>query len=385
MSRTEAAQIPIGIVGGGAAGLSAAAALERRGLHPVVFDEDDRIGGRWARRYERLHLHTIRRFSGLAHEPMPRTYPRYVPKDLVARYLEEYAEHFGLDIRLGHRVRRIRRSGDGLWELETTDGSWRSHAVVVATGHYNRPRAPVWPGSDDFSGRVVHSVDYETGRAFAGQRVLVVGIGNTGAEIAADLVEQGAAHVAISVRTPPPIMPREVLGFVPAQLLGLAFAPIPAPRAIDAMGALMRRVAVGDLTKYGLGKAGWGPFTARRPPVIDVGFLRELKGGRVQVRRALSRLTATGAVFADGAEDHYDVVIAATGFETALTELLDLPDAIDEHGLPRFPSGRPTAYPGLYFIGFDETPGGHLHRANVESRRLAKTIARYLEAGTSSV
>jgi cation diffusion facilitator CzcD-associated flavoprotein CzcO len=353
-------------------------------LRPVVFDEDDQVGGRWARRYDRLHLHTVRRFSGLAYHPMPRTYPRYVPKDLVARYLQEYAEHFGLDLRLGHRVRRIARSDRGLWDVETSVGPWYSQVVVVATGHYNRPHTPSWPGRDDFAGRVVHSVDYATGSAFAKLRALVVGLGNTGAEIATDLVEQGAAHVAISVRTPPPIMPRDLFGFVPVQLLGLAFAPIPAPRAIDAVGVVLRRVAVGDLSKHGLGKAGWGPFTARRPPVIDVGFLRELKAGRIEVRPALARLTPTGAVFEDGTEEAYDAIIAATGFDTALGELLDLPDAVDEHSLPRSPSGQATAYPGLYFVGFDERPSGHLHRARAESRRVATLIARYLEADAPS-
>src|ERR1700693_919476 len=93
-------EAPVVVVGAGPAGLSAAAALKKRGLDAVLFDQDDRIGARWLRRYERLHLHTVRRFSGLAHHPMPSRYPRYVSKDLFARYLRDYAEHFGLDVRL---------------------------------------------------------------------------------------------------------------------------------------------------------------------------------------------------------------------------------------------------------------------------------------------
>lgn len=383
MSPTET---PVAIVGAGPAGLSAGAALVRQGIEPVVFDEDDRVGGRWARRYERLHLHTVRRFSGLAHRPMPRSYPRYVPKDLVAEYLRDYADHFGLDVRLGHRVDTVRHANER-WQLETAGGAWHSHAVIIATGHYNRPLLPPWPGREQFQGTLLHSSDYRTGREFAGRRALVVGIGNTGAEIAADLVEQGAAHVAIAVRTTPPIVPRELLGLLPIQLFGLALSPIPAPRLLDRMGAGMRRVAIGDLTRYGLGRAAWGPFTARKPPVIDVGFLRQLKDRRVVARPAVTGFTPQGVVFADGSEESFDVVVAATGFETALPELLDLPDAIDENGMPRFRSGRPTSHPGLYFIGFEENIGGHLRRANVESRRLAKEVRRYLtqsESGTSS-
>lgn len=372
MRRTDVA-----IVGAGPAGLSAAAALIRRGVAPLVVDGDDRIGGRWARHYERLRLHTVRGFSGLAHRAMPRTYPRYVPKDLVARYLDEYARHFGIDVRLGTRVGVV-RAVDGEWEIVTSAGTWRARAVVLATGHHHRAVIPEWPGRDLYAGRLVHAADYSTGRDFAGRRVLVVGLGNTGAEIAADLVEQGAAEVHVAVRTPPPIVPRELLGVVPVQLLGLALSRLPAPRLLDRLGGLMRRVAVGDLRPYGLGPAAWGPFTARRPPVIDVGFLEQLQARRVTLRRAVTRLTSCGAAFADGSEAPFDAIVCATGYETGLGELLDLPGALDAHGMPRYPSGRRTPHPGLYFIGYDETIGGHLRRANLESRRLAREVASHL-------
>jgi putative flavoprotein involved in K+ transport len=102
------------IVGAGAAGLSAGAALKRKGVEPTVLDRDDRIGGTWERRYDRLHLHTVRRFSGLAHYPIPRTYPRYVHKDLYATYLKQYAEALQLRVELNHPVRTV-RPVDGLW------------------------------------------------------------------------------------------------------------------------------------------------------------------------------------------------------------------------------------------------------------------------------
>jgi cation diffusion facilitator CzcD-associated flavoprotein CzcO len=208
--------------------------------------------------------------------------------------------------------------------------------------------------------------------------VLVIGIGNSGAEIATDLVEQGASYVAISVRTAPPIMPRDLFGFLPVQLFGIVFMPVPAPKLLDRAGAVLRRIGTGDLGRYGLGKAAWGPFTARRPAVIDVGFLRELKRQRIQVCPNVSRFTPSGVVFADRVEDEFDAVVAATGFGTGLAQLLAVPKAVREDGQPRFRSGRPTPYPGLYFIGFDETVRGHLFEANRESRRLAEAVARYL-------
>ena len=367
----------VAIVGAGAAGLSAGAALKHVGLEPVLFDKDEQVGGTWARRYDRLHLHTVRRFSGLAHYPIPRTYPGYVPKDMFAAYLQEYADHFGLDVRLGRRVSRVRPE-NGRWLIETDGGNWLANVVVIATGHYNEQKVPDWEGVETFSRRVVHSADYRSGDDFRGERVLVVGIGNSGAEIAADLAEQGASFVAISVRTPPPIIPRDLFGVVPVQLLGLAFTPVPAPRLLDRVGAGLRRLGTGDLRKYGLAKAEWGPFTARRPAVIDVGFLHELKGGRVHVRPNVGRFTENSVVFVDGREEDFDAVVAATGFSSKLAELLDVPGALSESGRPRFRSGRPTDFSGLYFVGFDETTRGVLYEANRDSRRLAPAIAEYL-------
>jgi putative flavoprotein involved in K+ transport len=384
----DVGEAPVIVVGAGPAGLSAAGALKRRGVDAVLLDRDDRIGARWLRRYERLHLHTVRRFSGLAHHPMPSRYPRYVSKDLFARYLGDYAEHFGLDVRLGHTVQQVRPGRAGVaWAVETDHGPWEARVVIVATGHYNDPLVPAWPGMHSFGGTIVHSGEYRSGGDFTGRSVLVVGIGNSGAEIAADLIEQGAARVTIAVRTSPPIMPRDLFGVLPVQLLGIALTPLPAPRLIDSVGAAMRRVAVGDLSRYGLGKAEWGPFTARRPAVIDVGFLRELKARRIEVRPAVAGLTANGAVFSDGREEPFDAIVAATGFGTGLSRLLDLPDAVGENGRPRYRSGRRTPHPGLYFIGFDETTRGVLFEANRDSKRLAGAVERDLTVsggGTSS-
>jgi putative flavoprotein involved in K+ transport len=378
MPRTEPAVV---IVGAGAAGLSAGAALKRQEIDAVLLERDERIGGTWARRYERLRLHTVRRFSGLAHRPLPRSFPRYVPKDAYADYLQQYAEAFGLRVELNRPVQTIRPAEGGLWEIAPLEGPpLRSQVVIVATGNYNEPVLPEWPGMNGFAGRIVHSSEYRSGRDFAGRAVLVVGIGNSGAEIAADLVEQGASRVAIAVRTSPPIMPRQLFGVLPVQLVGIALTPIPAPGLIDRAGAVARRVAIGDLSKYGLGQAAWGPFTARRPAVIDVGFLKELKARKIEVRPAFERFTPSGVVFGDGHKEEFDAVVAATGFSTGLARLLEVRDTLRENGRPRFRSGRPTPHAGLYFIGFDETTRGVLFEANRDSKRLARAIRSYLDA-----
>lgn len=371
--------VDIIIVGGGPAGLSTAGALKSLGREAVVLDKGDRIGSSWLRRYDRLHLHTVRAFSGLAHFPIPGHFPKYLSKDQFAQYLQDYAEHFELKCIPNTSVRRVAAATDGSAHsliVETESETWRCRTVVIAIGQYGTPILPTWPGLMEYEGRVVHSVIFKRGQEFAGQRVLVVGIGNSGAEIAADLAEQGAAFVAISIRTPPSIVPRDFLG-TPVQVFGIALSRFPT-RLADWIGARLARLALGDLTRYGLKRPAWRPFTAKRVPVIDVGFIKEVKNGRVKVRPNLAHFTRTGVMFEDGQEEAYDVVIAATGFKSGLAELLEVKGLLDEKEFPLNPQSQPTAQPGLFFMGYIETHRGHLYEAELASRRLAKVIENYL-------
>ena len=376
-----AAESTVIVVGGGASGLSAAAALSRRRIDVVVLEQDHELGGTWARRYDRLHLHTVRQFSGLAHFPIPRRYPAYLSRDDVVEYLREYARHFGLCIFTGATVHRI-RPGDASserWTVETADGgAWHARVVVIATGQYRQPVLPPWPGRESYAGRIVHSAAYTNATPYIGQRVLVVGGGNSGAEIATDLSDNGAAYVAISVRTPPPIVPRDPFG-MPVQRTSILLSALPVGIA-NRLGRLTTRLVLGDLTRYGMPTGEFAPYTTKRIPLIDVGFVEALKRGRVQVRPALERLTRTDAVFADGTSEPFDAIIAATGFTTGLESLVDMPAVLDDRGEPRGASGEPTAQPGLYFIGFTHSLRGHLFEANRASRRLARNVRRYLSS-----
>jgi cation diffusion facilitator CzcD-associated flavoprotein CzcO len=382
MSQLEA-ECPVIIVGGGASGLSTAGALSKLGIRSTILDQDDRIGSSWERRYECLKLHTIRRYSGLAHYPIPRERPRYLSKDEYAAYLREYAEALGLDVSLGERVNSLQKitnnSAGMTWELVTNAGKRRSRIVVIATGHYSEANIPTWEGIKEYSGEFIHTSQYTSGAAYEGKKVLVIGLGNSGAEIAADLSRHGAASVSVSVRTPPPIVNREMFKVLPVQVFGIALSPLRIPRIIDGIGALLRRISIGDLSAYGLGKAEWGPFTVKRPAVIDAGFVEQLKQGRIQIEKNIVSFDKTGVLYADGSRESVDVIIAATGFRTGLDKLLKVAGVIDDKGQPLFRSGRPTSAPGLYFVGFDETVRGHLYEINRESRRLAVEVEGYLK------
>jgi cation diffusion facilitator CzcD-associated flavoprotein CzcO len=362
-----AEQAPLVVVGAGPSGLAAAGALAQRGIVGVVLERAPRIGDRWRSRYDRLRLHTTRAFSGLPHARIPRSYGRWVRKDDFAAYLEAYAARHRLDVRLGTNVRRV-CPDETRWLVETDDATWQTPAVVVATGRYGEPDVPRWPGREDYAGVLLHAAEFTAGATFGGLRVLVVGLGNSGAEIAAELTEHASA-VAVAVRTPPPIARRQMAG-IPLQLFGIALSPFPAG-AVDRVGAVLRKVSVGDLRSYGLGNAAWGPFAARRPPVIDVGFLAALKGGRLRVVPAVARLTQQGAVFADGSEEPFDAIVAATGYASSLAALVEAPGVVREDGLP----SALAPLPGLYFVGFRESVRGQLFEANREARSVAAELS----------
>lgn len=366
------------VIGGGAAGLSSAAALTRRGIAAVVLEEDGELGGTWARRYDRLHLHTVRGFSGLAHYPIPKRYPTYLSRADVVSYLKEYARHFKLQVVSGTTVHRVRSAADSTgWLVETArEETWRTRVAVIATGQYRQPVVPAWPGRELYSGRLVHSVSYSNAGPYQGQRMLVVGAGNSGAEIATDLIDNGAASVAVSIRTPPPVVPRDPFGF-PVQRTSIVLSALP-PAISNRLGWATSRLVLGNLARYGMPQGSFAPYTTKRVPLIDVGFVDALKRGRVKVRPALERLTETDAVFADGTSEPFDAIVAATGFTTGLASIVEAPGALDDLGEPRGVSGEPTTNPGLFFVGFTHSLRGHLFEANRASRRLARHVSAYL-------
>ncbi|MGZ3331825.1 MAG: flavin-containing monooxygenase [Gemmatimonadaceae bacterium] len=367
------------MVGAGAAGLSAAGALRHRGIDSVVLEEDEQLGGTWARRYDRLHLHTVRGFSGLAHYSIPRRYPKYLSREEFISYLCEYAKHFDLRVITGCPVSKIRSDPDAAstWSVATARGEWRSRVVVIATGQYRFPLLPKWEGRAAYRGMFVHSSRYTTAAPYVGKRVLVVGAGNSGTEIATDLAENRAGFVAISIRTPPPIVPRDPFG-MPVQRTGILLSFLPSAIS-DRLGRLTARIVLGDLTRHGLPAPKWFPFSAKRVPVIDVGFVRALKQGTVHIRPALDHLNATGAVFEGGSSEPFDAIIAATGFSTGLNELLETDGVLDDSGEPIALSGETTSRPGMFFMGYTHSLRGHLFEANLASRRLARNVERYLQ------
>ncbi|MFE1272382.1 flavin-containing monooxygenase [Streptomyces sp. NPDC058758] len=378
---TTTPQEPVYVIGAGPGGLAVAATLRARGVRAVVLEKSGAVGTSWRGHYDRLRLHTTRRLSGLPGLRIPRAYGRWVARADVVRYLEAYAEKHELDVVTGVEVHRIERARDGSggWVLHATGGRrLTGRAVVVATGFNHTPRVPDWPGLDTYEGDLVHAREYRNPEPYAGRDVLVVGVGNTGAEIAADLAGGGAARVRIAVRTVPHIVRRTTAGW-PAQRTGILIRRLPAA-LVDLLGTGMNRLAVPDLSDRGLPRPDTGLATRARAgaiPVQDVGLVDAVRSGKVEVVAAVEALEGREVVLADGTRIAPDAVIAATGYRRALEPLVGHLDVLDAHGRPRVSGPRCSRQaPGLYFTGFVNPISGMLRELSRDAHRIARRIAR---------
>ncbi|MGW9130708.1 flavin-containing monooxygenase [Streptomyces sp. NPDC055681] len=371
---------PVYVVGGGPGGLAAAAALREQGVRAVVLEKSGSVGSSWRGHYDRLHLHTTRRWSALPGLAMPRRFGRWVSRDHVVRYLEKYVEHHELEVVTGVEVTRIDRAADGTgWQLTASGGRVLiGRAVVVATGYNHTPRIPDWAGRDAFAGELVHARDYRNPAPYAGKDVLVVGIGNTGAEIAVDLVEGGASRVRIAVRTVPHIVRRSTAGW-PAQATGILVRRLPV-RLVDRAGRLMAKVAVPDLAEQGLPRPDTGLYSRVRDgaiPVQDVGLIDAVRGGRVVPVATVESFDKEAVVLADGTRITPDAVIAATGYRRALEPLVGHLDVLDARGRPVVHGSRtPKHAPGLYFTGFTNPISGMFREMALDARKMARKLAK---------
>lgn len=363
------------VIGAGPGGLATAAELGRRGIAAVVLERAAKPAASWRAHYDRLHLHTPRFLSHLPGLRIPAEEGRWVSRDGVVRYLDRYVEHHGIRVRTAVEVTRVDRHA-GAWLVHTASGDVPAATVVVATGHNHTPHVPQWPGLAGFTGEVAHAAGYRNGQPYAGRDVLVVGAGNTGAEVAVDLVEHGARQVWLAVRTPPHILRRQTFG-VPATLGGVVMRHLP-PRVADALIEPLRRRSVPDLTAHGLPDPGPGAYAraARGEiPVLDVGLVDAVRDGRVEPVAGVTGFDGSRVLLADGSSVEPEVVIAATGYRRGLEPLVGHLGVLDRTGRP-VPRGARTlpAAPRLYFVGFANPVSGMFREIGIEARRVARAV-----------
>ncbi|WEH17281.1 NAD(P)/FAD-dependent oxidoreductase [Streptomyces sp. VNUA24] len=371
---------PVYVIGGGPGGLAVAYALRARGVRAVVLEKAEGVGASWRRHYDRLHLHTTRRLSALPGLPMPRRFGRWVSRDNVVRYLEKYAEVHQLEIVTGVEVSRVERTADGTgWLLHATGGrELTGGAVVVATGYNHTPHVPDWPGRDTFTGDLVHASGYRNPESYAGRDVLVVGIGNTGAEIAVDLVEGGARRVRLAVRTAPHIVRRSTAGWA-AQYTGVLVRRLPVS-LVDRLAKPMAKLSVPDLSAHGLARPDTGLYSRVQEgavPVQDVGLIDAVRKGKVEIVGSVEGFEDGKVALGDGTRIETDAVIAATGYRRGLDGLVGHLDVLDGRGKPVVHGARsPGNAPGLYFTGFTNPISGMFRELALDAEKIARTIAK---------
>ena len=265
------------VVGAGPAGLAVGQALRARRLPFEIIERGEAIAPAWHRHYERLHLHTAKRFSALPGLPFSREVPTYPSRRQVIEYLDAYAARFALRPRFGVAVQRVQSIREG-FRVKSNQGDIEARRVVLATGLNAVPLQPSWPGMEAYSGETLHSSRYGNGRRWRGRRVLVVGAGNSGAEIALDLVEHGARS-DLSVRGPLHVTLRDTLG-LPTPVPALVLTQLPLAVA-DAIARATLRFSVGDLSRWGIEAPDYGPIRGiverGRVPLIDVGTVARIK------------------------------------------------------------------------------------------------------------
>ncbi|MFE7760563.1 ArsO family NAD(P)H-dependent flavin-containing monooxygenase [Streptomyces sp. NPDC057438] len=318
------------VIGGGQAGLAAGYHLRRLGIDFVVLDARPAPGGAWQHTWDSLRLFSPAAYSSLPGRLMPAQEGQTCPDAAhVVAYLVDYEKRYGLPVQHGVRVDAVHDEGT-LLRVGTDSGTWRARTVVSATGTWTRPFVPAVEGRREFAGRQLHTVQYKDPAAFAGQRVVVVGGGNSGAQIAADLT--GHAQVTWATRRPPRYLADDIDGRV---LFDTATAR---RRALDEGRTDTGGVAfLGDIVAV-------PPVRAAR----DAGLLA--------ARPMFTRLTATGAQWADGSQQDVDAVIWCTGFRPALAHLAGL-RLRAARGHIATDGTRATDDPRLHFLGYGDWTG----------------------------
>jgi cation diffusion facilitator CzcD-associated flavoprotein CzcO len=368
---------PVAVVGSGPAGLSCAAEMRSRGIPTQVLERRSQLAGAWRDRYDALRFNTSRIHSALPGAPFPRNFGQFPTRDQYVAYLHQYAQRRRIPVETGVHVTRLTPTEGGTWAVTTASGNLEASGVLVATGIFNAPYVPDWPGKDKFDGDLLHAVDYRRAQPYRGADVLVVGAGSTGMEIAHDLAIGGASRVRLAARSGPNILYRTV-GGLPADLPLPVFMRLPT-RWVDAWLQVMQRRVVGDLSQYGLESPREGPISQLKrrgagtaivdPPVIDA-----VRNGAIEVVRAVRQILPHGALLDDGSDVKVDTIIAATGYSTGLREMVGHLNVLDHREMPIGRDGE-EVIPGLRFVGYDYRPG-LTRQVGRTARQVAREVSR---------
>ena len=344
------------IIGAGYAGNGLAKAFKDAGIPYDQLEATDHIGGNWAHGvYDSTHIISSRDSTQYEDFPMPRDYPDFPSRQQVLDYLNAYVDHFGLRDAIQFETEVVRAEplqADGMsgWRVELRSGEVRHYAaVVVANGHHWAERWPEYPG--EFTGKQLHSKSYKRPADIEGERVLVVGAGNSACDVAVE-----TAHTLggcdISMRRGNWFFPKTIMG-IPTAEIDQPWLPTWAQRQF---AKLMIKVRFGPWSRYGLPKPEYKPF--EKHPIVNEEMLYHLRHGTVKRRPGIERLDGNTVHFVDGTSGEYDTIVWGTGFDI---EFPFLDDGLFEwrDGIPaRIGTMLVPGVANLYVFGLAQPRGG---------------------------
>jgi len=364
------------IVGASISGLACAASLQKQEIEYIIIEKEAQVGTPWRNHYQRLHLHTNKALSNLPFKKFDSAIPRYPSRQQVVDYLENYQKDFHINPVFSTEAKTIKKNGD-YWITETNNESFQSRFVIMATGAYGKPRPVYFKGMETFPGKILHSYGYKTGKDFKGQKVLVVGFGNSACEIAIDLYEQSAIP-AMAVRSPVNVIPRDFLG-IPILRISLLMSQLP-PRVADTINAPLMRLLFGDITKLGLKKMPYGTFEQIKKdgtiPLLDIGTIKHIKQGHTKVYDKIDYIERKTVHFADGKKEDFDAIVAAIGYDRNYAEIIDVDKIRFEDLKVCVDKQKYFGKDGLYFCGYWIGATGVIREIALDAKKIAKDIAK---------
>ncbi|HEX3141472.1 MAG TPA: NAD(P)-binding domain-containing protein [Rhizobacter sp.] len=384
--------LPVCIIGAGSSGVTMAKALKEQGVAFEVFEIGSGLGGMWryendnglSSAYRSLHIDTSRNNLGYSDFPIPHHYPDFLSHAQVLEYLEAYAERAGVKshIRFNTRVDKVSPAGDGHWSVQLAGGEVKRYrAVLVANGHLWDARWPDFPGR--FDGLALHSHHYRSAEPFKDKNVLVVGIGNSGVDIAVDVCKS-AKSTLISTRRSAWVMPKYIMGVPVDRWSSFLMRKLHLPTRLAR--SVMRRLAylaVGDQARFGVPRPAHAIW--QEHATLSQELLPYVGHGWISIKPNVRELQGTQVAFDDGSSAPVDAIIYATGYRTrfpfidpALFQVGDGPVSLYRRMLP-------PALPGLYFVGLVQPIGPTIPLVEIQARWVASVLAGHTALPDMSV